>query len=57
MEFVEDGGYFRKDWWVNLGGGDKGGWEWRCKEKAEMPKFWIRKEVDGNLGIYVIRMS
>jgi iron(II)-dependent oxidoreductase len=34
--FVEDGGYRRREWW------GRRGWDWRRREGAEHPLFWVR---------------
>jgi gamma-glutamyl hercynylcysteine S-oxide synthase len=38
LEFVEDGGYERKELW------DAAGWEWIKEEKISAPKHWYQKE-------------
>jgi iron(II)-dependent oxidoreductase len=38
LEFVEDGGYERKDLW------DPEGWEWVKEKKISAPKHWYQKE-------------
>lgn len=38
-EFVEAGGYRRREWW------SEAGWQWRESTAAEMPRYWQR--VDG----------
>lgn len=35
-EFVEDGGYLRREWWTNEG------WVWRSKINATQPVYWRR---------------
>jgi iron(II)-dependent oxidoreductase len=37
LDFVEDGGYVRKEWW-----GDEG-WTWRESESAEQPVYWKKE--------------
>jgi gamma-glutamyl hercynylcysteine S-oxide synthase len=37
-EFVNDGGYLRRGWWSDEG------WNWRQREKAEHPVYWIRQD-------------
>ncbi len=37
LDFVEDKGYQNKNWWTEEG------WAWRTYEKAEHPRFWIKK--------------
>ena len=39
--FVDDGGYLRRDWWSDEG------WNWRQRENAEHPVYWIPQE-NGN---------
>ena len=34
--FVDDGGYARRELW------ERRGWEWRRRERAEHPLFWLR---------------
>jgi iron(II)-dependent oxidoreductase len=34
MEFVEDGGYRRREWWSDEG------WAWRTEEGIERPMYW-----------------
>jgi gamma-glutamyl hercynylcysteine S-oxide synthase len=34
LEFVDDGGYSRREWWSDEG------WAWREKERVERPLFW-----------------
>lgn len=34
--FVDDGGYRRRELW------ERRGWEWRRRERAEHPLFWVR---------------
>ena len=36
--FVEDGGYRRRELW------SRRGWEWRRRERAEHPLFWLRQD-------------
>jgi iron(II)-dependent oxidoreductase len=36
LAFVEDGGYRRRELW------GRRGWDWRRRERAEHPVFWIR---------------
>ncbi|MGH8621521.1 MAG: SUMF1/EgtB/PvdO family nonheme iron enzyme, partial [Burkholderiales bacterium] len=36
MEFVEAGGYRRREWW------SKAGWTWRDGAGAQAPRYWIR---------------
>jgi iron(II)-dependent oxidoreductase len=36
MQFVDEGGYRRRPLW------DRRGWEWRRRERAEQPLFWVR---------------
>ncbi|MBW6513890.1 MAG: 5-histidylcysteine sulfoxide synthase [Candidatus Syntrophosphaera sp.] len=40
LEFIEAGGYQRKDFWTEEG------WSWKTFQRAEMPRFW-RKEGEG----------
>ncbi|XP_071952204.1 uncharacterized protein [Antedon mediterranea] len=35
LEFVEDGGYKRKEFW------SEEGWKWRCFRNAKHPSFWV----------------
>ena len=37
LEFVEAGGYQRREWWT------ASGWEWRVGAGAEAPYYWIRE--------------
>ena len=34
LEFVESGGYSRREWW------SEAGWEWRTREAIERPLYW-----------------
>ena len=34
MEFLEDGGYRRREWW------SEEGWAWRSEEEVERPLYW-----------------
>ncbi|KKK75160.1 hypothetical protein LCGC14_2876530, partial [marine sediment metagenome] len=36
LEFIEDGGYDRREWW------SKRGWEWKQREEADLPRYWQR---------------
>jgi gamma-glutamyl hercynylcysteine S-oxide synthase len=36
VEFIEDGGYERREWW------SPEGWAWRERERVEAPSFWRR---------------
>jgi gamma-glutamyl hercynylcysteine S-oxide synthase len=38
LEFVEDGGYERRELW------DPEGWEWREEERISAPKHWYQRE-------------
>ena len=38
LEFVEDGGYEKKELW------DTEGWKWRQEERISAPKYWYQKE-------------
>jgi iron(II)-dependent oxidoreductase len=35
LEFIEDGGYRRAQWWSPQG------WEWRCAEDVQRPLHWL----------------
>jgi iron(II)-dependent oxidoreductase len=37
LEFVEAGGYRRREWWTDAG------WAWRAGSGAEAPRYWIRE--------------
>jgi iron(II)-dependent oxidoreductase len=39
LEFVEAGGYRRREWW------SEAGWTWRAGAGAQAPRYWVR---DGN---------
>jgi iron(II)-dependent oxidoreductase len=37
LEFVEAGGYRRREWWTEAG------WAWRATAGAEAPRYWMRE--------------
>jgi iron(II)-dependent oxidoreductase len=37
LSFVEDQGYEREELW------DRPGWEWRCRERATAPVYWLKE--------------
>jgi iron(II)-dependent oxidoreductase len=37
LEFVEAGGYQRREWWTDAG------WAWRAGTGAEAPRYWLRE--------------
>jgi iron(II)-dependent oxidoreductase len=37
LEFVEAGGYRRREWWTEFG------WAWRAGAGADAPRYWIRQ--------------
>ncbi|MGH9576084.1 MAG: SUMF1/EgtB/PvdO family nonheme iron enzyme, partial [Terriglobales bacterium] len=37
LEFVEAGGYRRREWWTEAG------WAWRAGAGAEAPRYWLRE--------------
>ena len=37
LEFVEAGGYRRREWWT------ESGWAWRAGAGADAPRYWIRQ--------------
>ncbi len=47
LDFVENGGYEKSDWW------SKGGWAWSSRRGMKCPKDWVRR--DGE--VYVRAMS
>jgi ergothioneine biosynthesis protein EgtB len=38
VEFVEAGGYSRREWWSDEG------WAWRSREGLAAPKYWIKQD-------------
>jgi iron(II)-dependent oxidoreductase len=38
VEFVEAGGYSRREWW------SEDGWSWKSREGLQAPKYWIKRE-------------
>ena len=38
LEFVDAGGYSRREWW------DGDGWAWRERERLQAPKYWLRQD-------------
>jgi iron(II)-dependent oxidoreductase len=38
LEFVQAGGYSRREWW------DDEGWAWRSREDLQAPKYWTRRD-------------
>ena len=37
-DFVQSGGYARKEWWSNEG------WEWKSREGLQAPKYWVKED-------------
>jgi len=37
-DFVEAGGYARREWWSNEG------WEWKSREGLQAPKYWVKQD-------------
>jgi iron(II)-dependent oxidoreductase len=37
LDFVEAGGYSRREWW------SEEGWAWRSRENLQAPKYWIKR--------------
>ena len=38
LEFVEAGGYARREWW------DETGWAWRSDDDLQAPKYWAKRD-------------
>ncbi|MCC7485109.1 MAG: ergothioneine biosynthesis protein EgtB [Burkholderiales bacterium] len=38
LEFVDSGGYERREWW------DDEGWAWRSREALTGPRYWLRRD-------------
>ncbi len=37
-DFVQSGGYARREWWSNEG------WEWKSREGLQAPKYWTKQD-------------
>ena len=38
LEFVQAGGYSRREWWSD------DGWDWKSREGLQAPKYWTRRD-------------
>jgi len=38
LDFVQAGGYSRREWW------DEDGWGWRSREDLQAPKYWTKQD-------------